>query len=176
MSDQLVIQFPYSPTEHADALFEANTRSGFIFFGGIVIVVPAIAVQLAWPSALPAFLQALPPLMVAAMWLSIPTLTRIGDARRLKRENADNIGKLETRIFSREGFTPTSNWSAPVPWSKVFKVLETRRFILVYATSDGPFFIPKHAMSASDAAELRTRLQQEFRSRPKQLKLLSQPG
>ena len=174
MSDRLVFQFPYSPTEHADALFEANARSGFIFFGGIVIAVPAIVMQFFMPSALPEY-QALPLLIIAAMWLSIPTLTRIGNAWRLKRENADNIGKLETRVFSRDGFTPTSNWSEPVPWSKVHKVLETRRFILVYATSDGPFFIPKHAMSASDAAELRSLLQQEFRSRPKQLKLLSQP-
>lgn len=176
MSDQLVFQFPYSATEHADALFEANTRSGFIFFGGIVIAVPAIAMQLTQPSALPMYLQALPLLILVAMWLSIPTLTRIRDKWRLKRDNADNLGKLETRVFSRDGFTPSSNWSVPVPWSKVFKVLETRRFILVYATSDGPFFIPKHAMSASDAAELRSRLQEEFRSRPKQLKLLSQPG
>jgi hypothetical protein len=136
----------------------------------------AIAVQLTRQSALPVLLQALLLLMLAAGYLSVPTLTRIRDKWRLKRENADNIGKLETRVFSRDGFTPTSNWSAPVPWSSVFKVLETRRFILVYATSDGPFFIPKHAMSASDAAELRSRLQEEFRSRPRQLKLLSRPG
>ena len=63
-------------------------------------------------------------------------------------------------------------WAQPVPWSDVNKVIETKRFLLIHATSDGPFFVPRHAVSSSDAERLREFLAREFQSRPGKLKML----
>lgn len=167
-SDQLTFRFPYSPVEHAHARSEAGLVRGPLAhagLGALVILPPAIWSLVKHPE-LSLVSLAVPVLIMAITMLATPFLLRRRDTRRLRRENATEIGVLQTFTFSRDGFTPSDRWALPVSWSDVDKVIETKRFLLILATSDGPFFIPRHAVSSNDAERLRAFLEREFQSRP----------
>jgi len=174
MPDQLTFRFPYSPTEHAQARSEAGLVRGPLGHAGLaaLVVLPAVIWQKVKRPEIPLLVLAVPALIMASVIFVTPHLLRRRDARRLRRENDAEIGKPQTFTFSRDGFTPSDRWAQPVPWSEVDKVIETKRFLLILATSDGPFFIPRHAVSSNDAERLRTFLAREFQSRPGKYKSL----
>ena len=174
MPDQLTFRFPYSPAEHAQARSEAGLVRGPLGHAGLaaLLVLPAVIWQKVKRPEVPLLVLAVPALTMAAVVLVTPPLLRRRDTRRLRRENATEIGKVQTFTFSRDGFTPSDRWALPVPWSDVDKVIETKRFLLIHATSDGPFFVPRHALSSNDAERLRAFLDQEFQSRPGKYKPL----
>ena len=99
-------------------------------------------------------------------------MLRLLEIRQFRREAAQEGREEETRTFSRDGFTPTAQWSPPIPWSSVDRVVETKRFLLVFASSDGPFYLPKHALSPTDRSKLDALFREAFQTRPRQLLLL----
>jgi hypothetical protein len=100
---------------------------------------------------------------------SIEGLLLRRDARQTSRE-------VETRTFGADGFSPSENWRRPMPWSFVNRVVETERFILVYhGYTKDPFYLPKHAMSASDMERLASLLHEHLNGRPGQVQLFSRP-
>lgn len=137
-----------------------------------LLILPVVIWQKVKHPEVPPLVLAVPALMMAAAFLATGPLLRRRDARRLRRENDTEIGKLQTFTFSRDGFTPSDRWAQPVRWSEVDKVIETKRFLLICASSDGPFFIPQHAVSSDDAERLRAFLAREFQSRPGKYKPL----
>jgi len=174
MQDQLTFRFPYSPTEHAQARSEAGLVRGPLGYAGLAALIffPLVIWQKVKHPDVPLLALVVPALLMAVTFLVTPPLLRRRDTRRLRRENATEIGKVQTFTFSRDGFTPSDRWALPVPWSDVDKVIETKRFLLICATSDGPFFVPRHALSSNDAERLRAFLEREFQSRPGKYKSL----
>ena len=174
MPDQLTFQFPYSPAEHAHARSEAGLVRGPLAHAGLaaLLILPATIWQKVKRPEVPLLVLAVPALIMAAAFLATGPLLRRRDARRLRRENDTEIGKLQIFTFSRDGFTPSERWAKPVRWSEVDKVIETKRFLLICATSEGPFFVPRHAISSNDAERLRAFLEREFQSRPGKYKSL----
>ena len=174
MTDQLTFRFPYSPAEHAQARSEAGLVRGPLGHAGLaaLVILPVVIWQKVKHPEVPPLVLAVPALMMAAAFLATGPLLPRRDARRLRRENDTEIGKLQTFTFSRDGFTPSVRWAQPIPWSDVDNVIETKRFFLIRATSDGPFYVPRHAVSSDDAERLRTFLAREFQSRPGKYKSL----
>lgn len=137
-----------------------------------LVILPVVIWHRVKHPEVPLLVLAVPMLIMAATFLVTPGIIKRWDRRRLRRENDTEIGKLQTFTFSRDGFTPSDQWAQPVPWSDVDKVIETKRFLLICATSEGPFFIPRHAVSSDDAERLRAFLEREFQSRPGKYKSL----
>jgi len=180
VTDLLKVTFPFSAVEQAEALSESTGQRNmrwWLQLCGIVIAgggLFAAGLGAAFGEPLVPLVQnTLPLVALGAFWFwGAPVVLRFIQVGQLRREGAQDGIKEETRMFGREGFTPTARWSPPVPWSSVDKVVETKRFILIYASSDGPFYLPKHAFTPADLARLKALLQEEFRTRPKQLIML----
>jgi hypothetical protein len=49
--------------------------------------------------------------------------------------------------------------------------VETEQHFLFHATSEGPFYLPKNAIPAAVAHDLRELLERAFRDRPKDLQM-----
>jgi hypothetical protein len=82
-------------------------------------------------------------------------------------------GEMEQLSFGEAGFSPSPEWSQPMPWSFVDRVVETRRLILIYhGHSHDPFYVPKHALSPQTAEKLFALLKEQLVARPQQLQLL----
>jgi len=180
VTDLLKVTFPYSAVEQAEALSESTGRRinrwwlrlGGVVIGGGSLFLAGVAAAFGEP-LVPWLRNTLPLVALGAFWFwGAPAVLKLIDVRRFRREGAQEGCKDETRTFGRDGFTPTVRWSRPVPWSDVDKVVETRRFILIYASSDGPFYLPKRALTPAALARLEALLRDEFRTRPKQLILL----
>ena len=82
-------------------------------------------------------------------------------------------GTREERLtFSEEGFSPSSKWSQPMPWSFVEHVVETDQFLLIHHSyGKEPFYIPKHALSLSDRERLVTLFEVHLNASTQRLQL-----
>jgi hypothetical protein len=65
------------------------------------------------------------------------------------------IDEMELRVLSEDGFVGSSHWSQPVPWFLVERVVETRNNFLVYATPDGPTYVPKSVLKPAEVERVR---------------------
>lgn len=174
MTDRLTFSFPYSPTEHAAALGEQMGGIRFFLIEASVFISAGIYAIVVKKLPVGFTLAAIG--IMAVVNLPIPLLMRRWQRRKFARENADQIGKLQTRTFAHDGFRPTDRWRQPIPWAKVVRITETRRFFMIYGGSDGPFFIPKHAMSSEEQGQLRAFLRLQLHDQPKRLRLLAPVG
>lgn len=180
VSDSLSISFPYSAAEHTDALSESSERrrrqSWYRFCGVLIGGLGPLGLVLGAATGapvIPLLGNTLPLVALGAFWFwGAPAVLRFIETRQLRREGTQEGRDIETRTFSRDGFTPTAQWSRPIPWSSVERVVETKRFLLVYASSDGPFYLPKHVLSHGDRTRLDSLFREAFQTRPKQLLLL----
>ena len=183
MPDHLTVTFPYSPVEHAKALSEADTGRKLrwrIRFGGFVIgfagVLAAVVGPLTGEPVVSALQDGTALAALGAFWVwGAPALLTAIEARQLRREGIQESREVAHLTFGEAGFAPPLRWSEPMPWSFVERVVETKRFLLIYhGYSTDPFYIPKHALSPSDRERLVALLNEHLKSPQKQLKMLSE--
>jgi hypothetical protein len=174
MSDDLSFSFPYSATEHADAIAEQMGGVRFLLFD-LLFLIPAGFFSIVF-NDVPLVFTLVTLGLLLVVTLPIPAVMHRWQKRKFARDNTDQIGKLQTRTFSRDGFRPTVAWRQPIPWEKVLLITETKRFVMIYGSSDGPFFIPKQAMPPDELERLRTFLRIQFADQPRRLKLQRSQG
>jgi hypothetical protein len=180
MSQRLTFSFPYSPREHAQALSKTtgdrSLRRWFKPFGAMlgVIGLGAFTMGLAGGEPIPSLAYDLAGWIgLGSFWFFVaPWVLRRSELRQLQRDSESERRTVEVRGFDAEGFVPHSRWSRPIPWADVERVVETTDFFLIYASSDGPDYLPKHVVSGEELNHLRTLLEEVFVERRKQLKLL----
>lgn len=173
----LRIAFPYSARDHAAALSE--TRGGrFVrrwirgcaaFMGVASAGMTALGVAVFGTPLLEMLAQTGPVMALAAGWWAAPALLQRFQRWWILRENGPDA-RQEVRVFGRDGFVPSSQWSEPVPWPGVQRAVETSNYFLIHATSDGPSYVPKSAMTAGQIETARGLLADAFRARPRDLK------
>ena len=177
----LRITFPYSPAEHAEAMSQSaggRRWRRFLRVGAVVIasggfLEPLFAALTGEPIA-PAVRNSFSLVVLGAFWFwGAPAILKAVHKRQFNTEGAQEGRDLETVSFGPEGITPGRKWSRPLPWSQVSQVLETKTLILIEASSDGPTYLPKNALSIADRANLEALLREHFRDRPKDLRLTS---
>jgi hypothetical protein len=177
VSNRLELSFPYSPIEHAKALENGRGQRMLLSFfrwagaGFAMVGLATIPIGLAGNESLgPVLKDALAFVALGSFWYAgAPMILRKLRERELKKEAGAEGRAFETQTFDVEGFRPTSRWSTAIPWSDVESVVETEQHFLFYATSEGPFYLPKDAIPATVARDLRELLQRAFRDRPEDL-------
>ena len=119
--------------------------------------------------------NAFPWMALGAFWFwGGPALLKAAVAWELRRDGRQESRETERLTFSEAGFSPSPKWPQPMPWSFVDRVIETKRFLLIYhGYSKDPFYLPKHALSPSDRERLFVLLRKHLTSSPRQLQLLS---
>ncbi len=108
----------------------------------------------------------LPIVVLGAFWIwGAPALLTSVNARQLRRVRSGDAGEFESLTFTAAGFSPSSEWSKPMPWSFVDDVIETKRFLLIYhGYSKEPYYIPKHALSTTDLNQLKDVMRENLKS------------
>jgi hypothetical protein len=92
---------------------------------------------------------------------------------RLQKDRDGSGSEIETRQFSAEGFTSMEGGEHLIPWAMITRVIESKDFYYFYhATSEAPEYLPKRALSRSDAEALHSFLGDQFRARPADLRML----
>ena len=181
MRDQLSVQFEYSPREHVNALDETPYRRrlkkwwvpGSLAFVTLMFGRTAFRKDLFdgspgllfWVVVF-AFLPMLLTLLIT------PTIMRRFEMARYRRaRTADGVG-IETVRFGSDGITQDEGIDT-IPWSMINRVIETDNFYLFYnAMSDTPDYLPKRALTRTDAEALQSLLHDQFQSRSDDLLLL----
>lgn len=162
--ESLVLSFPYSPHEHAEAMFASRRLRGrlrMIRWGGAVIagggVLSAVLAAFAGAPLLSQFAGTLPLVALGAFWFWVaPWLLQQVTRWQYRRESIGEKRTTELREFSPDGFRPSAHWTHPVPWSEVREAVETSRFFLIEASSDEPAYVPKHVLSSEQLAQARS--------------------
>ena len=116
-----------------------------------------------------------PWMALGAFWFwGGPALLKAAAVWELRRKGREESRETERLTFSEAGFSPSPKWPQPMPWSFVDRVIETRRFLLIYhGYARDPFYVPKHALSPSDKERLFVLLREHLTASPRQLQLLS---
>src|SRR6185503_6890746 len=102
-----------------------------------------------------------------------PAILNASNRRQFRREANQKGHDLESVSLSPNGIVPGANWTHPIPWSQVRRVIETEKLIVIDASSDGPTYLPRNVLSVDDRAKLEALLREQFRDRPKDLRLTS---
>ena len=179
LAAELEISFPYSPAEHAAAMaYASQQRKQLLFIRGSGILAMAGMAAVSTVGAvvgeplMPLLSNTLPIVALGGFWTwGAPAILYLIRRRQLSRDGAQEGRQRETLSFGPGGFRPGAQWANPVPWDRVTRVWETDRFILIDASSDGPSYIPKHALSPADRATLVAFLRERFSARQEQLRL-----
>ena len=175
------ITFPYSLAEHAEAanhtVSASRLRRFMRFFGGTALATGALVTLVGLLKGVPLgslMRDTLPYLPLGAFWAwGGPAILSASNRRQFRREANQEGHDLETVSLSPDGIVPGANWTHPIPWSQVRRVIETETLIVIDASSDGLTYVPKHALSAADLTSIKTLLHQHFRERSKDLRLTS---
>jgi len=111
---------------------------------------------------------------VGAFWFwGGPTVLNVATRWELSRSHPESVN-MERLTFGEHGFSPSPEWSQPMPWSSVDRVVETERFLLIYhGYSTDPFYVPKHALSPLTSERLFSLLSEQLSARPQQLQLFA---
>jgi hypothetical protein len=96
------------------------------------------------------------------------------DLRRFRRQKPE--GTMEILRFGQKGLTLAAD--APLtPWGLIASITETSNgFLIADAASTAWTFAPRNAFSPAQLERLRTIAREEFKTRPKLLKLLPSPS
>jgi hypothetical protein len=180
VSEPLVLTFPYSPQEHAEALASSSRgrayrrvlkASGAIIGGGSILMAVPRAVKGEPPLGL--LVETWPLIALGAFWFWVaPWFVRRATSSEFRRDSIDENRTIETRVFSSDGFRPSALWAQEVPWSEVREAVETSHFFLIEATSDEASYVPKHVLSNEQLADVRSMLAQHTRFRQRHRKIL----
>lgn len=184
MASEIRVTFPYSVAEHAEAAAQSvsgrRLRQFMRLFGVLSIATGVLVSLVGFLKDIPlasALSEAFPFLPLGAFWAwGGPAILSAANRRQLRREAHQEGRDRESVLLGADGITPGSKWSQPIPWSQVRRVSETSKLIVLDASSDGPAYVPKHALSAEDRENLETLLREQFRSRPEDLRLKSAPN
>jgi len=114
--------------------------------------------------------MSVPLLIMLGIVLSIPAVVRRLEMARYRR--ARDVRSPETRVLAEEGFTSGEEGSRPIPWPMITQVVESEHYYFFYhALSDVPEYLPKRALTESDATKLRALLHDLFSARSPDLQL-----
>ena len=181
MPDEVCISFPYSADEHADALLSGSARGKLprrmrwfgLASGSVGLLMTGLG-ALSGDSLATILQNGLGWLGLGAFWLRVgPALLRVATRRELAGQSTRAPGEMEHLTFNEAGFSPSPQWSQPMPWSFVERVVETERFLVIHhGYSADPFYLPKHALSPQTVEKLFAMLRQQL-VRPQQLQLQS---
>ena len=181
MSDQLVVRFEYSPVEHVRALEETPYHRLVAKWwgpGSVAFIVLSTMMAIARRDIVPGkggavlLVSVLAGLPMLAMALAVPSVMRRFQIARYRRARRDTASEAETRTFGPEGFTPGGDRLEPIPWPMITRVIESDGFYLFYhALSETPDYVPKRALTVSDAEVMKALLHQHFRARSADLQL-----
>jgi hypothetical protein len=183
LSDELTVSFPYVPAEHAHALSEGmegrklprRMRAFGITVGVAGVLTSGFGVATGEPIA--SLLEnGVSWLALGGFWYWVgPALLKMAAGRQLRRDASEEGREVEHLSFSDAGFSPSSKWAQPMPWSFVERVVETERFLLIHHSyAKEPFYVPKHALSLSERERLVTLFRTHLNVRPQQLQLRSE--
>ena len=179
MPDEVTVTFPYSAADHADALGGLRSRrflTLWLRFWGIVMGLALGTLLVIGPSTLDKpFLEILRQIWtgigMAGISFFLPDVFRRVVMFLLHRRHGHEPGP-ELRVFSSDGFTPSADWSQPVPWAMIDKVVETTKSFLIYHAASGqPVYVPKHVLSLADERRLKSLFEEKLRGSPARLKL-----
>jgi hypothetical protein len=183
MPDELNISFQYSATEHAEALshgagqrkLREQIRMLAIFAGVVGILITGLGAMRADTVAAIGLLNLLSWSAIGAFWFwAGPTVLKVATRWELSRSHPGESVTMERLTFGEQGFSPSLEWSQPMPWYFVDRVVETERLLLIYhGYSSDPFYVPKHALSPLAAERLFALLREELKARPQQLQLFA---
>jgi hypothetical protein len=183
MFDELSISFQYSATDHAEALShgagQRKLRRQMRLLALFAVVVGALITSLdamrADALAAVGLLNLLSWSAVGAVWFwAGPTVLKVATRWELSRSHPGESINMERITLGEEGFSPSPEWSQPMPWSFVNRVVETQRLLLIYhGYSTDPFYVPKHALSPLTSERVFVLLREQLKARPDQLQLLS---
>ena len=180
MAADIQVTFPYMPGEHAEAMTDSSTGrwlSRVSRFSSMVAGASFLAIGVMLVADGQSFAK-----VVANEWPFVPlALGAFGAPAILKavyrwqfrREGIREGRTVDTVSLGQNGVTPGARWSHPIPWSEVRRVEETKNLIVIDATLDGLTYLPKRALNAEDRARLDELLREQFRERPKDLRLTS---
>ena len=111
---------------------------------------------------------------LGAFWIWVaPRILDAVQRREFARDAKEEGREVEVVSLSADGIIPGKRWARPVPWAEVKRIRETERLILIEASSEGPAYLPKNALTAADLTNLEVLLREQFRDRPKDLRLLA---
>ena len=183
MPDELRISFQYSATEHAEALshgagqrkLQRQMRWLALFLVVVGIVTTGLGAMSAGALAAIGLLNLFSWSAVGAFWFwAGPTVLKATTRWELSRSHSGEPVNMERLTFGERGFSPSQEWSRPMPWSAVDRVVETERLLLIYhGFSSDPFYVPKHALEPLTADRLFSLLREQLKARSQQLQLLS---
>lgn len=174
------ITFPYSAAEHAEAM--SGTVAGArllrwlrfcaLTFPILGFATGVVGVAIAGEPVATVWADLWPFLPLSAFWYwGAPALLDAAHKWQFRREAIQEGRHLETVSIGPEGITPGAKWSHPIPWAQVRRIQETQNLIVIDASTDGPTYLPKHAITAGDMASLKELLSEQFHHRPKDLRL-----
>jgi hypothetical protein len=180
--DIISISYQYSPNEHADALSHgAGQQKARRHMRLLGLALPAVGILLAGLEAMSLEAFAAVALLNLFLWSALgafwfwlgPSVQKVSTRWELRRGSKGESVEMERVTFDDHGFAPSAEWSRPMPWSFVERVEETERLILIYHLyATDPFYVPKQSLSPQTAEKLFALLNEQFRTRPQQLKLL----
>ena len=182
MAADIRVTFPYVPAEHAEAVSGSGFGGRalrFIRFCALgmatVLTLATLIVILFAKAPIATVLSGMWPLvpLIAFWYWGAPAAIQVLQTRQSRREGIQEGRDVETVLLGKDGVTPGSRWSQPIPWSEVRRVRETKNLIIIDATADSPTYLPKHVMNADDRARLKELLREQFRDRPRDLLLTS---
>ena len=183
MSDELSISFKYSATDHAEALshgagqrkLRRQMRLLALFAVVVGVLITGLGAMRADAFAAIGLLNLLSWSAVSAFWFwAGPTVLKVATRWELSRSHPRESVNMERITFGEDGFSPSQEWSQPMPWSFVNRVVETERLLLIYhGYSTDPFYVPKHALSRLTSERMFALLREQLKARPEQLQLLS---
>ena len=176
------ITFPYSAAEHAEAM--SGTVSGgrllrwlrfcALSFPIMGLVTGVLGVAIAEQPLGSVWANLWPFLPLGAFWYwGAPAILDAVHKWQFRREGVQEGRHLETVSIGPDGITPGAKWSHPIPWAQVRRIQETKNLIVIDASTDGPTYLPKHAIAAGDMASFKELLREKFHDRPKDLRLKS---
>ena len=183
MPDELRISFQYSATDHAEALshglghqkLRRQLRWIALWCVVVGIVTAGLGALSAGALAAIGLLNLFSWSAAAAFWFwAGPTVWKVTARWELSRFRPRESVNKEQLTFGEHGFSPSPEWSQPMPWSAVDRVVETQRLLLIYHIyAIDPFYIPKHALTPLTAERLLSLLREQLKGRPQQLQLLA---
>ena len=184
MRDDLTISFQYSAADHAEALAhdagqgKLRRQVRWLELFAVVVGILIIGLNLMRADALAAIglLNLFSWSAVGAFWFwAGPIVAKVATRWVLRRLHREESANMERLTFGDHGFSPSPEWSQPMPWSFVNRVVETERLLFIYhGYSTDPFYVPKHALSPLTAERLFALVREQLKTRPQQLQLFGE--
>jgi hypothetical protein len=153
--------FAFDPAEHYRALRQVTRRTSAQYISWVFV---AIAGWLAYWNAFRFWGEyptwgliwtALPYLLLGGFWLGLIPYSQWRAARKAAKSDPSVQGP-QTREIDDVGFRSSGNDVVlELPWKAILRGVETNQFFLFYYSKQLAYYVPKRALGAADAEELR---------------------